>query len=98
MRTIIAVCAMGFILSACDKGQEPAGQPAGSMEEAPAPQMKASYDNVTVDHTKDEMEFNLKRSLWGVESMLEDYKQKGLDTAELEQQKAELEKELSTLM
>ena len=41
------------------------------------------------------MEFELKKALAGVESLLEDYAAAGHDTAELEAQKAELEGKLA---
>ena len=100
MRTIIAVFIMGFILSGCDKGQESteSTESTGSMEKTPAQKMESSSSTMIVDHTKDEKEFILKRELWGVEAMIEDYKQHGYDTADYEKRKAELEKELNNLM
>ena len=97
MRTIIAVFVMCFILSGCDKGQDTSG----SMEKAPSQSSQKSMSsgsNMAIDHSADEKEFNLKRSLWGVEAMIEDYKANGYDTADLEKQKADLEKELKAMM
>ena len=98
MRTIIFACAIGFILSACGKGQEPAKQSGEAMEKAPAQEMEPSVNMMAIDHTRDEKEFVLKRSLWGVEAMIEDYKKNGYDTTDLENQKAELENKLNALM
>ena len=52
----------------------PAAAPASSEAAAPAPAAAAMSDGGTVyvDHTKDEMEFQLKKSLAGLESLLED--------------------------
>lgn len=99
MRIIITAFIMCFIVSACGKGKEPEGKVSGAMEEAPAQVMQDSDSSgmKVVDHTKDEKEFKIKRELWGVEDMIEDYKQHGYPTADLEKRKAELEQELDAL-
>lgn len=51
-----------------------------------------------VDHSRDEKEFELRRSIGGIESMIKGYKEQGLDTAELEKQLAELRKQLMNLI
>ena len=97
MRIIIAIAVTFFVLSACGKGNGSGDQTGGSMDEAPAQSAASSAGMTVVDHTKDEQEFKIKRELWGVESMIEDYKQHGYDTSSLEQRKAELEQELNAL-
>ena len=70
------------------------------MEEAPAQAMQDSDSSgmKVIDQTQAEKEFKIKRELWGVEDMIEDYKQHDYPTADLEKRKAELEQELNALM
>jgi hypothetical protein len=78
---------------------------------APAPAVKSSAPPVTnatvakevdgsmfVDHTRDIKEFQLRRSLFGVESLIENNKQKGIDTKELESQRDDLVKQIKDLI
>ncbi len=43
-----------------------------------------------IDHSADVVEFELKKALAGVESLIDDYTESGIDTAELEKKKEEL--------
>ncbi len=59
---------------------------------------KLSYQPVVVDHSKDEIEFHLRRSLSGVEALIEDNKVTGSHGIEaLQQRKAELQQQLQSL-
>ena len=68
---------------------------AQSMQETARAEMKEGMR--VVDHTMDEIEFELKRSINGLERMIEHYKKEGFDYSELEKKKKELEKELENL-
>ena len=92
---ISTIITAGFLLGACssDKGDE---SQTGS-EVAPASTESTSASGFAagvIDHSRDEQELILRQALYGVEDMLEHYRTEGYDTAELEQRKAELEKEL----
>lgn len=78
---------------------------------APAPAVKSSAAPVTnatvtkevdgslfIDHTRDIKEFQLRRSLFGVESLIENNKQLKLDTKELESQRDDLVKQIKKLI
>ncbi|MEX2517343.1 MAG: hypothetical protein WD572_10640 [Gammaproteobacteria bacterium] len=87
-----------LVLAGCgsDEGdtQAPAApQPEETFDESRP--MIEQYEVKMIDHSRDEKEFELRKTLNGVESMLED----GIgDEAALKKQKAELEKELKALM
>jgi hypothetical protein len=51
-----------------------------------------------VDHTRDIKEFQLRRELSGVESLIENNKQQKLDTSELEARRDELVKQIKDLL
>ncbi len=51
-----------------------------------------------VDHARDEKEFELRRSISSVESLLESAKKAGQDTAELQARLGELQKQLKDLL
>jgi hypothetical protein len=74
---------------------EAAGETMEMAEEAMAP--SEPYEIVVIDHSKDEQEFRIKKSLAGVESLIEDVKAAGGDVSDLEAQKADLEKQLESL-
>lgn len=80
---MILLISAGLLLAACgkDEGGETqkattkAATPAAASTPASAPQaMPQGGDDATryIDHTNDEVEFRLKRSLAGLESLLED--------------------------
>ena len=95
--------------SSAPTGQQAAEEPAGAADSAPAaqaPEMAASEPEAPaepvsagemVDHGADVMEFEIKKALAGVESLIEDYTEEGIDTAELEEKKDELMAELEQL-
>ncbi len=66
----------------------------------PAPMAKAAGNEVSgvIDHSRDEIEFRLRRSLAGVERMIEQYTADGYATAELEKSKAQISSELEKFM
>lgn len=114
MKKLLFVLCMGAFLTACggddqDKSQGKAQEKAKT--EAVAPKIKSSAPPVTnatvakevdgsmfVDHTRDLKEFELRRSLFGVESLIEINKQQKLDTKELESQRADLVKQIQDLI
>lgn len=51
-----------------------------------------------IDQTQNEKEFKLRRSLWGVQTLIDDYKKHGYDTSRLETRKAELQQQLQDLL
>ncbi len=51
-----------------------------------------------IDQTRNVKEFRIRRSLWGVRSLIKDYKKHGYDTSKLEARKAELEQQLKDLL
>jgi hypothetical protein len=114
MKKVLFVLCMGALITACggddqDKSQGKVQEnvKAGTS----APKIKSSAPPVTnatvakevdgsmfVDHTRDLKEFELRRSLFGVESLIEINKQQKLDTKELESQRAELVKQIKDLI
>lgn len=50
-----------------------------------------------INHARDLQEFELKKSLSGLESLIGDLKDKGVDVSKYEAQKADLEKKLKAL-
>lgn len=103
---MVLVAAMALLGGCGDDGggsapaPAPTAAPAEAAAAAPASARSADpgYEVKVIDHARDEVEFGIRRSLGGVEAMLEDAKANGWDTAELEQQKARLEKELQELL
>jgi len=65
--------------------------------EAP-PMRESKLASGVIDHTRDAKEFELRRSLWGVESRIEMYKASGYDTAELQAERTKLITELRALL
>ena len=114
MKKLLFVLCMGALLVACggddqDKSQGKAQDK--TKTEAVAPKIKSSAPPVTnatvakevdgsmfLDHTRDLKEFELRRSLFGVESLIEINKQQKLDTKELESQKTDLVKQIKELI
>lgn len=104
----IAACGSDDQDKAQGKAQEKAQEKA---MEAPAPTAKSSAPPVTnatvakevdgsmfVDHTRDIREFQLRRELSGVETLIESNKQQKLDTKELESRRDELVKQIKDLL
>jgi len=86
--------AMDAASDAADKAMSAAGDAASSMSEA----VKISAGEATsyVDHSKDEMEFQLKRSIDGWQSLMEDVKDSG-EVAKIKEHLAGLQKQLDSL-
>lgn len=68
----------------------------GSGSSTGVSQSGAGSDSV-INHARDLQEFELKKSLSGVESLIGDLKAKGVDVSKYEAQKADLEKKLKAL-
>lgn len=106
MKHILIIVVATFILAACG-GDEQGTSEKKAATSAPQKTMQSS-DNAAdgkkmdemmiVDHSMDEIEFEIRRSLNGVKRMIEQYKEEGFDTAELEAKKEKLEKELKDLL
>jgi hypothetical protein len=110
--TLLAACGGDDQDKSQGKVQEKAQDATAKVEAtAPAPTIKSSAPPVTnatvakevdgsmfVDHTRDIKEFQLRRSLFGVESLIENNKQQGVDTKELESQKDDLVKQIKDLI
>ncbi|MFT5133210.1 MAG: hypothetical protein ACI9SC_001679 [Gammaproteobacteria bacterium] len=65
--------------------------------EAPGPVAVDNEYGRILNHLNDEVEFKLRRSIGGLERMIEQYTADGYDTAELEAQRADLSAELDSL-
>lgn len=90
MRNFILLLGLSFLLAAC--GQDDSTTATDTMSE------KADQAMKVVDHTLDEAEFELRRSINGLERIIESYKEQGVDTSEAEAEKSKLEKELQELL
>lgn len=86
----------GLLLAGCGGQEESSTGTAGDTSQATSAAAGAKSAG-GIDHDRDIKEFELKRSLSGVEDLIEDYKAKGLDVGELEKRKAELAKQLEAL-
>jgi hypothetical protein len=102
-KLLIVLGLSGLMLAACseDRAPQPAEKTAAmpaenAMPAAPTSRKLPSGPGV-IDHSQDEREFELRRSLAGTERMIEQYRKDGYDTSELEARKAELEKKLQQL-
>ena len=51
-----------------------------------------------IDQTRNAKEFRIRRSLWGVQSLIDDYQKHGYDTSRLEARKNKLEQQLKNLL
>lgn len=100
-RSLICLIAiLLFGLGACSKeeSQESAMAPApAASSPAPAGSMAKAESGKTIDHTRDLKEFRIRKSLAGVEALIEDYKAAGRSTDDLEAQRDELQKKLAAL-
>jgi len=98
--SLVSIVMFAATLSGCGEQQSTSTEPsdAGSTSGAAATDTAATSAPVTgsggIDHAQDIKEFELKRSLSGVESLIEDFKAKGADISELEAQKKDLEQKL----
>ena len=96
------VVLVSLILSACGGGQDDGGakQEAAMGAEPAAEAMAESASEEmasgVIDHSRDVIEFELRRALGGVERMIEQYTADGYETGELEARKAELMAELDS--
>ncbi|NIN36889.1 MAG: hypothetical protein GWO08_21340 [Gammaproteobacteria bacterium] len=90
MRNFILLFGLSFLLAAC--GQDDSTTATDTMPE------KADQAMKVVDHTLDEAEFELRRSINGWERIIESYQEQGVDTSEAEEEKSKLEKELLELL
>ena len=101
-RSLICLIAiLPFIVGACSKetGQE-GSQTMAPKASSPAPAKQAAATAASgrvIDHAKDAKEFRIRRSLAGVESLIEDYKAAGHSTDKLEAQREKLQKKLAEI-
>src|SRR5690606_35093147 len=112
MSTFLTACGGDDQDKSQDKAQEKAQDATAKVEAtAPASTVMSSAPPVTnatvakevdgsmfVDHARDIKEFQLRRSLFGVESLIENNKQQGIDTKELESQRDDLVKQIKELI
>jgi hypothetical protein len=103
---LIAVSLGAMAAAGCsqDKGAPAApgggadtGAASAAAEQAP-PMAESVLRTGVIDHSRDVKEFELRRSLWGVEDLIAQYKQNGHDTRELEAQRAKLIADLKALL
>ncbi|MGH8657719.1 MAG: hypothetical protein ACREV4_04335 [Gammaproteobacteria bacterium] len=98
--SLVSVLMFAATLSGCGEQRSTSTEPsdAGSTSSAATTDTAVNSAPVTgsgsIDHARDIKEFELKRSLSGVESLIEDFKAKGADISDLEAQKKDLEQEL----
>ena len=103
-RLLMVMAAAALMLTGCSddkaggtamKEKAPAAPATAAAPAAPAkPKLPAG----AIDHTRDVKEFELRRSLGGVERMISTYEEAGHDTTELKARKAKLEQELGKLL
>src|SRR5690554_686657 len=108
MRNIFIMMCTVALLTACgDDEGKPASTAAPAKSEsangpATSPDTGITSEGVykmidgirIVDHSRDEKEFEIRRAISGVESMIKNYKEQGMDTADLEKQLNDLKQEL----
>jgi len=100
---LVSVVMFAATLSGCGEQQSTSTEPsaAGSTPGATATGTAVTSAPMRgsggIDHTQDIKEFELKRSLSGVESLIEDFKAKGADISQLEAQKNDLEQKLEAV-
>lgn len=107
MRNLIVMMCMLVFVFACGRddqeqasaGPAPAATQAESKSESVSPGVAREIDGIMiVDHSRDEKEFELRRSINGVKAMIETAKEEGQDVSEQESRLAELEKQLQELL
>ncbi len=96
---LVSIVMFAATLSGCGEGDSTGTGPSDPDTASSAPTDTAAPSALTtgsggIDHAQDIKEFELKRSLSGVESLIEDLKAKGADISELEAKKKALEQEL----
>ena len=94
---ILAAAAVGACSDnkapAPESRQEAAADTAASGSGVP-PMAESALGSGVIDHSRDAVEFELRRSIWGLDSLIEHYEKQGYETAELEQQRRELIEQL----
>lgn len=92
--SLASIVIFGIALSACGEQTNTGVGPGDAGGSSPAGDAAATAPG-GIDHAQDIREFDLKRSLSGVESLIEDLEAKGADTSDLETKKKELEQQLA---
>ena len=101
---LMLLATLALMLSACgedktaDKASTEAAPAAESAMAEAAPMVSAEESAMTIPHANDEAEFELRRSIGGLDRMIEQYTADGHATDELEAQKAALTESLNALM
>ena len=111
MRNLFVMMCVVVFISACgrDDQEQAAAKPEtaatkavqseSKTETALSPGVARNIDGIMiVDHSRDEKEFELRRSINGVKAMIESAKEEGQDISELKSRLAELEKQLQDLL
>ena len=100
MIKLILFSIIALTLSACgdDKAASTATKEAAPAAESPMVEVSDDEYGRTVDHARDAAEFELRRSIGGLDRMIEQYTADGYATDELEAQKAELSASLDGLL
>ncbi len=101
MTKIVLLAGIALLVSACgdDKGADTANNDAASMVAESSSSMSGDGKyGQTIDHARDEAEFELRRSIGGLDRMIEQYTADGYATDELEAQKLELSADLDALL
>ena len=114
MRNLFLIMSVFIFLAGCGEDDKKSSQSASAptkpaatsaQPSSPAPAKGSStgvfkmVDGIMiVDHTRDEKEFKLRRTIGGIKNMISSYKEQGLDTKELEEKLAEKEKKLKKLV
>ena len=96
--TMLVIIAL--VLPACgdDKAASTAGNKVAPAADSSMSASSAAMASGTIDHSLDEVEFELRRSIGGLDRMIEQYTADGHATGELEAQKVELSANLDALM
>lgn len=102
MMKYVLLAITAFALTACG-GDDKAASTATKEATAPAAMAESSMaaDNEygrTIDHSLDEVEFELRRSIGGLDRMIAQYTADGYATDELEAQKVEMSANLDALL
>jgi len=101
-KIIVLLLGAAFVLSACGQDDDERMSPSSDIppEGAPMDNTKTEFEETMtlVDHTLDEVEFDLRRSIGAIERRIETYKEEGFNTAELEAELKELRKELEKVV
>lgn len=101
---ILAIIAL--LMSACGDDKTASAPATESTTMSESAMAETSSDSMaseeeyglTIDHAADVAEFELRRSIGGLERMIEQYTADGYATDELEAEKAELSAKLNTVM